>query len=162
MVHFVMFLFLFFAISCFRSFDHKFMWDTKNCGFLTQIIHWQCTIYTSACWDKLQVRQSSQQQLSQQKFLPFSAVFSLFVLWFLPALFQLLPSQHIWQRNILAACQTRCCCCSASHALQLGRKFKSFHFQEKDQPGHKGEGEAGIQLTPLETWEIPQAESLRL
>ena len=28
-----MFLFLFVVFSCFRSFDHKFMWDTKNCGF---------------------------------------------------------------------------------------------------------------------------------
>ena len=33
---------------------------------------------------------------------------------------------------------------------------------EKDQPGHKEEGEAGIQLTPLETWASPRAESLRL
>ena len=31
---------------------------------------------------------------------------------------------------------------------------------ERDQPGHTEEGEAGIQLTPLETWAIPRTESL--
>ena len=52
-----------------------------------------------------------------------SAFFSFVVLWFLPAVLELLASeQDIRHGNVVAACQARCCRRSTSNALQLGGK----------------------------------------